>query len=120
MSDARYSGVKVVKSAVKSDHLTIVACTGVVKTTIGKTRRVCNYRKYTSAQHAHFLSSVSSLTYIVDIEVIGDPREEYDRLYGALANLLDLCYSERTVTIPFADPPYITTAVKSMLRRKNQ
>jgi Endonuclease/Exonuclease/phosphatase family len=61
VSDAKSSGVKVVKSAVKSDHLAIVAYIGAVMTTVGKTRHVCTYRKYTSAQHAHFLAT--SLTF---------------------------------------------------------
>jgi len=119
VSDSQYSGVKVVKSAVKSDHLAIVAYPGVVKATIGKTRRVCTYTKHTSAQHARFLSSVSSPIYIIDTDVTGEPQEEYDRLYGVLTNLLDLYDPERTVTITSADQPYITAAVRSMLRRKN-
>ena len=57
--------------------------------------------------------------YTVDTSVTDDPQEEYDRLYGVLLKLLDHYYPERTVTITSADPPYITTAVKSMLRRKN-
>ena len=36
MSDAQYSGVKVVKSAVKSYHLAIVAYTGAIKTIVFK------------------------------------------------------------------------------------
>jgi len=119
VSDAQYSGVKVVKSAVKSDHLAIVAYTGAVKSTVGKTRRVLKYRKHTSAQHAFFLAGVSALNYIVNIDVNGNTQEEYDRLYGVLVNLLDHYYPERTVTITSADPPYVTTAVKCMLRRKN-
>jgi hypothetical protein len=104
---------------VKSDHLAIVAYTGVVMTTGGKTRRVCTYRKHTSAQHAHFLASVSAPIHTVNTDVIGDPQDEYDCPYGVLMKLFDLYYSERTVTITSADPPYITTAMKSMLRRKN-
>ena len=71
-------------------------------------------------QHAHFLASVSSPIYIVNTDVTGDRQEEYDRQYGVLANLLDLYYPLRTVTFTSADPPYITTAEKSMLMRKNQ
>ena len=112
VSDVQYSGVKVVKSAVNSDHLAIVAYTGVIKTTVGKTRRSCNYRKHTSAQHAHFLASISPPIYTVDTSITDDPQEEYDRLYGVLLKLLDHYYPERTVTITSADPPYITTAVK--------
>jgi len=85
-----HSCVKVVRSAVKSDHLAIVAYTGVVKTTLGKTRRVCTYRKHTSAPYANFLASVSSPIFVVHNDVTGDPQEEYDRLYGVLTNLLNL------------------------------
>jgi len=104
-----------------SAHLAIVAYTGVVKATIGKTRRVCTFRKHTSAQNTRLLASVSSPIHIVDKDVTGDPQEEYDRLNGVLTNSLDRPhYSERTVTITSADPPYITASVKSILRRKNQ
>ena len=120
VSDAQYSGVKVVKSAVKSDHLAIVAYTGVAKTTVGRTRRVCKYRKHTSALHAHFLASVSALIYTLNTDVTGDPQEEHDRLYCVLVNLLDHYYPERTITTTSADLPYVTTAVKCVLRRKNK
>jgi hypothetical protein len=120
VSDAQYSGIKVVKSAVKSDHMAIVAYTGGgVKATVGKTRRVCKYRKHTSAQHAQFLASVLDPIYSGNTDVTVDPQVEFDRLYDVLRNLLDHYYPERTITITSADPPYVTTAVKCMLRRKN-
>jgi hypothetical protein len=37
-----------------------------------------------------------------------------------IAELLDTYYSEQTVTITSADPPYCTHAIKYILRRKNQ
>jgi hypothetical protein len=119
VSNAQYSGVKVVKSAVKSDHMAIVAYTGVVMTTLGKTRNVWTYRKDTLVQHAHFLASVSALIYTANTSDNVDPQDEYDRLYGMLWNLLNHYYPERRVTITSADPPYVTTAVRSMLRWKN-
>ena len=76
-------------------HLAIVASTGVIKTTVGKARRVCTYRKHTSAQHAHFLASVLTPVHIVIHDNRRDPQEEYDRLYGSLMKMLDNHYPER-------------------------
>lgn len=84
VSDVEFGSVKVVKSAVPSDHLAIVAYTGSVKTTVGKTRRVCSFRKHTTAQHAHFLATVTAPIHVVNPNGRGDPQEEFDRLYSAL------------------------------------
>ena len=54
--DARYAGIRVVKSAVKSDYPAIVTHTCVVKTTISKTRHVC----FTGSAHRHSMR-ISSL-----------------------------------------------------------
>lgn len=56
----------------------------------------------------------------VNADVSGDSQEEYDRLYGVLMQLVADYYSECTVALTSTDPLYIKTAVKSMLRRKNQ
>jgi hypothetical protein len=116
--DLEYSGIKVVKSAATSDHVAIVAFTGVVKNTVGETRRVRTFRKHTAAQNAHFLANVCYPVHIVNLN--GDPQEEYNKLYRVMAELLDTYYPERTVTITSADPLYCTPAIKYMLRRKNQ
>ena len=50
----------------------------------------------------------------------GDPQQEFDRLYSVLLGLLDEYYPERTVTITSSDPPYVTPAIKHMLRQKNK
>jgi hypothetical protein len=63
-------------------------------------------------------SSPASLIQSIVI-LSGDPQEEY-KLYRVMAELFDTYYSERTVTITPADPPYCTTAVKYALRWKNQ
>jgi hypothetical protein len=73
VSDLKYSGIEAVKSAATNDHLKIVAYTGFVKYTVGKTWRVCTFRKHTVAQNAHFLASVSDPVHIVDVN--GDPQE---------------------------------------------
>jgi hypothetical protein len=110
---ADYSGVKVVKSAVKSDHRAIVPYTGAVKTIVGKSRRACEFRKHKWAQHVHVITCVSVPVYIVYTDGRGKPQDESDHLYGALMELLDNYHPERPVTITSAGP-----AVKSMLRQK--
>ena len=47
-------------------------------------------------------------------------QEEFDNFYSALLSLLDKHYPERSITVTSSDPPYVTAAVKSMLRRKNK
>ena len=47
VSDYDYGGVKVVKSAVNSDHMAIIAYSGEVMMTAGKTRRTCKFHKHT-------------------------------------------------------------------------
>lgn len=72
--DSQYTGVKVGKSSVKSDHLAIVAYTFVVKTArVGKTRRVCTYRKLILAPNAHFLTSVSALIHTITALLYKNP-----------------------------------------------
>ena len=120
VSGAQYRDVRVVRSAVKSDHMAIVAFSGnsgsaVVK----KSRRVCKFRKHTSAQHAHFLASVSAPVHIVNLDRQDDPQGEFDHLYTQLRQLLDAYYPEQSVTITTSDPPFVTPVVKRMLRKKN-
>ena len=90
-----------------------------VATNVKKDRRVCRLRKRTSAEHAHFLASVSAPVHVVNLDRPCDPQEEYDQLYSQLHHLLDTYYPESTVTITTSDPPYVTPVVKRMLRKKN-
>ena len=85
VSDFQYNGVKVVKSAVTSDHQAIVAYSGGFKATVGKTRRVCTFRKHTTAQHAHFLASVSASFHVVSSDGSGDPQLELTARLDATA-----------------------------------
>jgi hypothetical protein len=120
VSDYKYSGVKVVKSAVTSDHLAIVAYSGEVASTVAKTRIVRTFRKHSGAQHSRFLSRGSEPVHIINPD--GDQQGEYDRLYETMTKLLDDNYPERKVTITSAGPPYVTPTihVKKILRRKNK
>ena len=110
VSDLDYSGVKVIKSVAKSDHMAIVAYTGEMKTAVCKTRGDCTFKKHTAAQHARFLASGTSPVHVVNQN--GDPQEEFDKFYTALLQLMDEYYPERSVTITSGDPAYVTSAVK--------
>jgi len=118
VSDIHYDSVKVVRSTVKSDHMAIVAYSGLLKKTVNKTRTKHTFRKHTAEQHACFLRSVTPALYTVNPD--GDVQEECDNFYSALLSLLDKHYPERSITVTSADPPYVTAAVKSMLRQKNK
>ena len=80
--------------------------------------RVCQFRKHTVAQHAHFHSSVLSPVHIINQDE--DTQDEFDRLYNSMSVLLDVFYPERTVNVTPGDPPYVTPAVKRMMRRKSK
>jgi hypothetical protein len=120
VSDVQYSDVRVIRSAVKSDHMAIVASSGESgSTVVKKSRRVCYFRKRTTDQHAHFLASVTAPVHTVNLDQHDHPQGEFDKLYTQLHRLLDTYYPERTVTITTSDPPYVTPVVKRMLRKKN-
>ena len=110
VSDLHYENVKVVKSAVKSDHMAIVTYSGPVKRTVGKTRSTRTFRKHSAAQHARFLANVTSPVHTVNHD--GDPQEEFDKFYDALSSLLDTYYPypEQSVTVTSSDPPYVAAA----------
>ena len=86
---------------------------------VKKNRRVCKFRKHTSAQHARFLASMSAPVHVVYLGRHDNPLEEVDQLYTHLHQLLDVYYLEHTVTITSSDPPFVTPSVKCMLRKKN-
>jgi len=49
-----------------------------------------------------------------------DVHTNFDILYRLRIDLLDRYYPERVITVTSSDPPYVTPAVKAMLRRKNR
>ena len=78
------------------------------------------FRKHSPKQHAFFLSSMAVSNPInFNLDDV-NPQASYDRLYDSLLQLLDKYYPEQRVSITSADPPFITPAVKEMLRRKNR
>ena len=89
-----------------------------LKKTVNQTRTKRVFRKHTAEQHACFLGSVSSPVCTVNPD--GRGQEEFDNFYSVLLSLLDQYYPERCIAVTSADPPYVTAAVKSMMRQKNK
>jgi len=69
-------------------------------------------------QHAQLLASVQEPVFVVNQD--NDVQLEFDRFYDTMHQLLDIYYPERTVSLSSNDPPFITPAVKLMLRQKNR
>jgi len=98
--------------------MAIVAYSGLLKKTVNKTRNKRTFRKHTAEHQACFLRSVTPAVYTINPD--RDVQEEFDNFYSALLSLLDKHYPERSITVTSSDTPYVTAAVKSMLRRKNK
>ena len=114
-----FDNIKVITSTVKSDHKAILAYAGEVRElNQNKTRRHCTFRRHSPAQHAQFLASEKAPIFVIDPSC--NPQDEFDRFYEVIMQLLNTYYPERSITITSADPPYVSPAVKMMLRQKNK
>jgi hypothetical protein len=113
-----YKNIRVVISAVKSDHKAVVAYTGATITQLSKQREVRLFTKRSPAQHAAFLGQASSVKFSLSEEA--DVQTNFDAMYESMHSLLNQFYPERSITITTADPQYVTPAIKAMLRRKNR
>jgi len=118
-NDACYKHVKVVTSAVKSDHCAVIAYDDdIPRFNINKRRQVRTCRKRTPTQHDAFLQFASREN--IDFCSTDDVQANFDGMYQYMQELLNRFYPERQVTITTSDPHFVTPAVKSMLRRKNR
>ena len=113
-----YTTVRVVDSAVKSDHKAVVAYAGQVNVLpLNKRRHRRLFRRRSPAQHARFLEFAPTLNIDLDND---DVQLNFDTMYAVMLNLLDRFYPEREITVTSSDPPYVTPAVKAHLRRRNR
>jgi len=118
VSELNYVNVKVVMSAVKSDHKAVVAYTGPPLRTLNKRKERRVFRKRSPTQHALFLQYASQLQ--IELPDDMDVQSNYDSMYKVMSDLLDCFYPEREITVTSTDPCFVTPAVKAMLRRKNR
>jgi len=98
ISEPCYSDIKVVQSAVTSDHRAVIAFTGSIKVTYNKVNTKRIFRKQSPDTHAVFLSQLSQLQYQSDYT--DDTQTEFGHFYEYLHALLDSFYPERTSPSP--------------------
>src|SRR5207245_1858370 len=103
---------------VRSDHLAIVAYNGKVKQAINKTSVKTLYRKRIPAQHALLLNYAPSLIHEFAIAT-SRVQIEFDQFYSTLTSILDQFYPQRTISLTWREPSYVTPELKSMLRRRD-
>ena len=88
-----YTSVRVLHSAVKSDHKAVVAYAGHVNVLpLNKRRQRRLFRRRSPAQLARFLEYASTLNIELD-------NDDVQLNFDAMLNLLDQFYSEREITV---------------------
>src|SRR6218665_1678678 len=77
------------------------------------------YRRRTPGQHAKLLAHLSKFD---DSPMMSatDPSKARDMFYDTINVWLDQHYPLRTVTVTSREPPYMTSDLKLLLRRKNR
>ena len=56
----------------------------------------------------------------IELDDCNSAQSNFDIMYGVMSDLLSMFYPERKITVTSSDPPYVTPAVKALLRRKNR
>ena len=119
VSDPCYDSIKVVTSAVKSDHKVVIAYSGIRKVTLHKNKKKLMFRRRSPAQHALLLQHIAGLKLQFDNDS-HDVQGKFDQLYDVLVELLNRFYPERRITVTSSDPDFVTADIKALLRRKNR
>jgi Reverse transcriptase (RNA-dependent DNA polymerase) len=113
-----YDNVKVVRSAVKSDHCAIIAYCGKAVVARGKTSTSIAYRKKSPNQNSLFMAHAGEVKF--DTPDIFDVQASFDSFYDKALGLLNEYYPERLVSITSNEPYYMTPDIKAKLRQKNK
>jgi len=108
--------VKVVDSAVRSDHKAVIAYNGPRLPAVNKQRHRRAFRSRSPDEHAQFLRHITQLK--LDFDEDADVQTCFSSLYHILLHLLDQFYPEQQIAVTSTDPQFVTPAIKSMLRRK--
>jgi len=118
-SEECFSAVRVLTSAVKSDHRAIVAVSSGVVRSRAKTRVRVEVMRRSPDQHAALLRALSDAD-LSGLTGITEPQAAWDHFYAECHKRLREFYPKRKVTMTSADPPYFTPSLKLLLRRKNR
>ena len=97
VSDLCDLSVKVVESAVRSDHKAVVANTGPPLRTVSKRRERRVFRRRSPARYAEFLQHISQLA--ITLPDNASPQTSFDDMYNIMRNLLVQFYPERETTV---------------------
>src|SRR6218665_2641523 len=107
--------IKVVTSLIRYDHRAIVATIDGKFTDLHKTRSQISFRRRSPDQNAALLDSLRSLDVSEFLEIY-DAQEAWNFSNTRLERI----YPIRTITITSKDPEFLTSKIKSLLRRKNR
>jgi len=110
--------VKVISSAVRTDHKAILATPDGEIRDRTKTSSTRTFRRRSPGQHAellYHLRNFSSEQYEVT-----EPDVAWSEFYATIIEWMDTFYPLRTITITSRDPAYITPELKFLLRRRNR
>ena len=119
VSEPCYPGIKIITSAIKSDHKAIVAVSDRPITNLNKQSVRVSFRKRSPEQHARLLSSLSELDEKT-ITSIADPHQAWDAFYNEAVNRLNQHYPVRQITMTSSDLDFMSSEIKFMLRNKNK
>jgi hypothetical protein len=113
-----YATVKVIISTVRSDHKAVLAYNGPPLQQLNKKRELRVFRRRSPLQHAMFLRHISNLH--IELPKDGTVQTNFDMMYTIMRDLLDLFYPDKKITVTTSDPPFVTSFIKALLRRKNR
>jgi len=119
VSEECFATVKVLNSAIKTDHRAIVAVPHGPVITRGKVLTRVVYRRRSPPQHAALLRCLSEVDLSALLEA-SDPQRAWDLFNMETIGRLDTIYPLKMVTMTSTDPPYVTPAIKLLLKKKNR
>src|SRR6218665_2670259 len=114
-ADSAYQ-IKVITSAVRSDHKAILATSGTPPRDRTKCQNRRTFRRRTPGQHASMLQMLSAFN---DEGQQSDSGVAWNEFYQITTSWLDESYPERTVSTSSRDPDFVTPEIKYLLRRRN-
>jgi hypothetical protein len=79
-----------------------------------------SYHKPTPQHNAIFKLNLQSVEWSTIPSSIDNTHSAFDTFYSCVTDLLNAHYPLRTVTLTSRDPPFMTPAIKAMLRHKNK
>jgi Reverse transcriptase (RNA-dependent DNA polymerase)/Endonuclease/Exonuclease/phosphatase family len=119
VSEPCYGSIKILTSAIKTDHRAIIATTEGGIISMNKKNVRITIRRRTPQQNASLLRHLESvdLSYIAAID---DLQNAWNSFYLESKTILDQIYPLRRITMTSSDPPFLTPEAKLLLRRKNR